>query len=150
MSRPFRPKKITGYLPERMCGSVWPHVKKAMSRGWTFYIVSQRRGRCYPKHKVITIPLWVFGREDKEYAVYYIAHELAHMGWGDNEASHGIEFMQRFKLICPEHLQHYELLYKPRNAKAAGITELKGKQNGKVTGIDILSTQLSNVFRRNS
>ena len=54
---------------------------------------------------------------------YYIANELAHIGWPGNK--HDAPFMKRFKSICPEDLWHLELNYKPRNAAAAGIRKPK-------------------------
>jgi len=107
------------------------------------YAVNQRRGYWTPSRRYITIPTWVFkesegkdGRKKKPgYDIYYIAHELAHMVVTEIEKAyrakgmrvyyspHGPEFMREFKKICPKEYWHYELNYKPRNAKAAGISE---------------------------
>jgi len=95
----------------------------AYRNGWRFYVVNQQRGRCYYNAKIITIPLWTYKENhDKEYRLYYLAHELAHIaaGW---ENDHNQVFMRELKRICPAHLVHYELGYKPRNAAAAGITQ---------------------------
>jgi len=110
------------------------------------YCVNQRRGYWTPSKRYITIPDWVIlkskGEDGYKYAkgydIYYIAHELAHMvvteimkaykvrfGHYPNYAPHGKEFMREFKKLCPKEYWHYEIDYKPRNAKMAGISEKK-------------------------
>lgn len=112
------------------------------------YAVNQRRGYWTPGKRYITIPVWAIQKSLGEggykyasgYDIYYIAHELAHMvitefqraeyrntGRVSNYTSHGPEFMREFKKLCPEEYWHYELGYKPRNARMAGITMPKGK-----------------------
>lgn len=107
------------------------------------YAVNQSAGYWTPSKRYITIPTWVFKtsegkagfRKKQGYDIYYIAHELAHMvvtelqrkhrkelGYLPVYSSHGPEFMREFKKICPEEYWHYELGYKPRNARMAGIT----------------------------
>lgn len=88
--------------------------------GWKFYVVNQTRGYCDPARKIITIPAWAARRTHDRYNVYYIAHELAHT---DTFDIHGPKFMARFMDLCPPDLWKYEIEYKPRNAKAAGISE---------------------------
>lgn len=56
---------------------------------------------------------------------WYIAHELAHLlqrQFNKHSTQHDKYFYQAFKLLCPAEYQHYELEYKPRNAKAAGVS----------------------------
>lgn len=100
---------------------IWPN-------DWRMYAVDQKRGRCYYHRRTITIPIWALQREQKEanYLSWYISHELAHMfSWREDakaEDGHGPNFMRWLKFICPEHCQHYEYNYKPRNAMAAGVS----------------------------
>ncbi len=103
----------------------------------SIYAVDQRRGR-YKSHKRwITIPKWALvAGKGPGYDFYYIAHELAHaivdqmtskLTYGGmmymDLTPHGSEFMKAFKKVCPEKYWHYELGYKPRNARMAGISE---------------------------
>jgi len=102
----------------------YPHIAPFMNeckeKGWTFYVVDQKRGCCYHHAQIITIPLWAFNHSDKEYRIYYLAHELAHIRTKHYQ-SHGDEFMKEFIRLCPAHLLKYELEYKPQAAKRAGI-----------------------------
>ena len=101
--------------------SVRDWAKQCIRNGWRIYTVSQRRGRCYPRQKVITIPVWVITLTDKPgKKIWYISHELAH-AMDECRHNHGPEFMEWLKTICPEEHLHWELGYKPRNARAAGI-----------------------------
>ena len=99
---------------------------------WDIYCCDVKRGFCRPQSKYITIPLWTTGEgmrcstpvdlyNKPMVWVYYIAHELAHAV--ADTCKHSSKFYEAFKRLCPEELQHYELGYKPRNAKAAGIKE---------------------------
>jgi hypothetical protein len=124
----FTPNSINRDAMSRMFTGVSEQVKRvgreALSNGWRFYAVDQTRGRCYYKHKVITIPAWVINQTNNKskqigYKDWYIAHELAHtFARGDN---HGPLFMAQLKRICPKEYVHYEIEYKPRNANSAGI-----------------------------
>jgi len=62
---------------------------------------------------------------DPDHATYYLAHELAH-AWayvkGGKVNLHGDDFYKEFKRLCPPKLWHYELQYKTRDAKRAGIS----------------------------
>lgn len=87
--------------------------------GWEFFIVSQRRGRCYYRAKIITIPLWALLSSRPNYWIYYLAHEMAHTPMNTD---HNAAFMREFQRICPKNLWFYETEYKPRNAAAAGIS----------------------------
>jgi len=102
-------------------------------RGYTFYAVDHMKGRCYHEEKIITVPT-ICWTEDffwcgkhrlmggMNLVRYYVIHEVTHALVG-HRAKHGPEFMAKFQEICPVYLQHFELLYKPRNAKVAGIGE---------------------------
>lgn len=133
----FKPRKIIHDidLNNRMNIILDKH-KKHIPNGWKFVVVDQIGGNCYYDYSYITIPKWVFYDMCCEnYCEYYICHELAHIDnairWVKNNKSvykaHGKEFMKQFKMICPTELQHHELDYKPRSAKAAGITKPKSK-----------------------
>jgi hypothetical protein len=117
--------------------SKYPTVQSAYERllldeGWEFYVVEQSRGRCYFNARVITIPIWTFSKPDPEYRIYYVAHEMAHALTPRNAETrgdyHGPLFMHQFKEVCPKHLWHYEVEYKPRHAVAAGIVDSKAKR----------------------
>lgn len=109
-------------LIEAMEDCIYPTIRSAFldldSKGWKFYPVKQQRGRCYYSAKVITIPVWAI-LKGPEYAIYYIAHEMAHAYQPFQD--HNQNFMEQFKKLCPKHLWHHELDYKPRAAIAAGI-----------------------------
>jgi hypothetical protein len=105
-------------LPE----SVKVHCRFLHKSGWKFYFTDQRRGRCYFKSKVITLPVWAM-KKQVTYKTWYICHEMAHAysGW---HAHHGPVFMAKLKEICPKEALIHELGYKPRNAAKAGIGEI--------------------------
>ena len=86
--------------------------------GWKAFVTACAHGLCSYKLRQITIPLWAEERS-YDYYLYYICHELAHIP--NPGIQHGPDFMKTFRSICPPELQHYELDYKPRLAKAAGI-----------------------------
>lgn len=95
-------------------------AKDLLSNEWDIYVVDHNRGRCYYDTKTITIPAWAITKRDIGYKIYYIAHEFAHaFTRGDN---HGSKFMSKLKQLCPLEYVHHELDYKPRAAKAAGIS----------------------------
>lgn len=129
----FFPKKIVHNGMDRILRIISPEVKDAMSdlmdTGFSFYAVDQRRGICYYNDRVITIPMFVLKHPDrKNYVNWYVSHECAHafnfihsMGKPDG---HGPAFMAELKKICPPASLHFETGYKPRNAKAAGISNI--------------------------
>jgi hypothetical protein len=94
------------------------------------YCVNQKCGWYHHRKKYITVPSWIINRPmGNGFLKYYVAHELAHAvtyaqypEYGTLCTGHGPLFMENFKKICPKEFQHFELGYKPRNAKAAGIT----------------------------
>lgn len=126
---PFTPNKINGTYAQQIAStsplSVKDYAKDLISKGWRIYAVDQRRGTCYLHRKVITIPVWVIKNNhgNGKELCWYLSHELAHAyAWiHDRCGDHGPKFMRWLKQICPPDCIHYELGYKPRNAKAAGI-----------------------------
>lgn len=127
----FIPRKISKARTAQL--NAMDEVQDLKARGWRFYAVNQSCGTCYGGRNVITIPVWAFhetndGTPSDDYIFYYLAHEMAHAyveedyyPYSAKLKPHGTEFMECFKILCPEHLWHYETRYKPRNAKAAGI-----------------------------
>jgi len=90
-------------------------------KGYTIYGTDTCRGYCYFQKKIITIPIWTASKGEA-CILYTICHEIAHAFCDhDTDINHGPEFMEWFMLLCPDHLWHYELDYKPRLAAAAGI-----------------------------
>src|SRR4051794_12961904 len=104
---------------------VFPLLSPGTPANVTVFAVDQRRGRAYYSKRVVTLPLWVFKNPRGEgFALYYLAHELAHIAdfdAGNRNGNHGPTFMAHFMRLCPVEFQHFEIGYKPRNAVAAGI-----------------------------
>jgi len=104
-------------------------------KGYEIYATDTVRGRCSYRSMNITVPLWATGladyardahNDDVNFCIYYACHEIAHVMTGYIKgAPHGAKFMSNFKAICPQHLWHFEIGYKPRNAAAAGIRSKK-------------------------
>lgn len=98
-------------------------ASELLSTGWRFRVSKGRRGYCYYRTKTITIPKHALRlSRGAGYDEYYLAHEMAHAKAG-KAAAHGPAFMACLQSLCPPAYVHYELGYKPRNAKAAGIAE---------------------------
>ena len=103
-------------------------VVKIRDRKIVYFAVNQSRGRAYYNRKgvrIVTIPKFVIDSDKPGYLTYYVAHELAHhyddvTGGG---VGHGETFMYWLKQLCPKEFQHYELGYKPKFARAAGIRQ---------------------------
>jgi hypothetical protein len=95
----------------------------AVPKGWTMFVTDTRRGRCYTTKHCFTVPTWAI-KKSWAYAIYYACHEMAHINTPRVKGNvHGAAFMAEFIRLCPDHLQHHELGYKPRLAAAAGITK---------------------------
>jgi hypothetical protein len=124
-----RPKKImheqSKELRERLA-----NLNIQIPDDYEIYVTDTAKGWHNRKNQTITVPLWAYNalgenkqhQNDPEYVIYYACHEIAH-ALAPLDA-HGPKFMKAFMEICPNHLHHYELNYKPRNAKAAGISQL--------------------------
>ena len=122
----FKPNMIAREHKDTLFANVPESVKNFArtlrdSRGWRFYAVSQLRGRCYYRPKVITIPVHAIVRPI-DYKTWYISHELAH-AYDAARSNHGDPFMRELIRICPPEYIHHELGYKPRNAARNGITK---------------------------
>lgn len=126
-SAPFMPRKIwpegARYIFSSSPSSVREYGRTLIRDNWRIFAVNQSRGYCYFRRKVITIPSLVINKGGGELC-WYISHEMSHAfsyisGYQDN---HGPHFMQWLKEICPPEYWHFETSYKPRNAKAAGIS----------------------------
>lgn len=108
--------------------SVKEYARTLRDKGWRFYACDQKSGWCIDGgHKIIVIPTYViipthqwYRAHKIGYKTYYIAHEMAHAFVGTHNGHNQI-FMECFKKICPLEFQHWELEYKPREAKKAGI-----------------------------
>ena len=124
IQRPFKPKSILHELKmqlfQNVPESVKAYARELQGKDWRFYAVSQDRGTCYLDAKVITIPDWVIIKRPIKEKIWYISHELSH-AFDTSRSAHGPAFMSILKDICPEDCIEYELGYKPRNARAAGI-----------------------------
>lgn len=96
----------------------------------SIYVANLVRGHYKVRHdqsaQQLTVPIWVVSK-GFDYLTYYVAHELAHgLSYKDTKKMHHDQnFMYWFKKLCPVDFQHFELNYKPRNAKAAGISKPK-------------------------
>lgn len=123
--RKFAPRKVVYSLQSEVDSAVEMLLADSgltlQTRGapWSIVVTNTRRGFCRKHVKSITIPLWAY-KSGADMFLYYVAHELAHVFTRSDK--HGPEFMENFKRICPPELWHFELGYKPRNAKAAGIS----------------------------
>lgn len=115
---------ITLDMYDGMDSRVLKYKDELVSQGWRFFVVNQTRGRCYSYEKVITLPEWIYSKKDINYRNWYISHEMAH-AYDMCKHSHGQEFMEWLKKICPYEYIHHELGYKPRNATQAGILFLE-------------------------
>ncbi len=119
----FTPKNISNYWTLRLFDKL-PEEQLAVANilketGWKFYCVEQTRGYCLESAKTITIPRWVMFESDGN-IIQYICHEMAHALAPASEM-HGPKFMEILMKICPAKYLHYELEYKPREARKAGI-----------------------------
>jgi len=145
----MKPKKINRPMTEKLRALSREHGIAAMP-GYTLYATDTVRGRCSYRNKTVTVPVWTFHHDSKrkpqtEYVIYYLAHECAHSHAfeKDSARNHGPAFMRRFIELCPQHLQHFELNYKPRAANAAGITPQHSTPTNRTTTMTIHKYMLS-------
>jgi len=80
------------------------------AQGWKIQITHADRGFCRISDKLITIPCWVFMHSDREYDVYYLAHEMAHT-IPDPEI-HGDIWLTEFIRLCPIRIRKFEIGYR--------------------------------------
>lgn len=119
---PRRPNKVNAELTKKLRDIVEKHLIATVP-DWTIWATDTVRGRCSYTRQTVTVPKWAFNHQDGEaYVVYYICHEIAHILTPITKGDiHGAKFQAHFKMICPQEYWHYELNYKPRLARAAGI-----------------------------
>ena len=140
----YSPKQINWPLTGQFFGqshlSIFrPNLQKMLSEDWKLFVINQQRGFCYHSAKTLCLPEWLSNpkiiqrhierlniipdqEEFENYQIWYLAHEISHYLSGP-KAKHGPIFMENLKSICPSNAIKYELGYKPRNAKAAGISK---------------------------
>ena len=101
--------------------------------GFVLYGCDRRSGRCDNNGR-ITIPLWLEFDEESQ-LIQYIAHEIAHAyTWlKSGRWTHSPMFMEFMTILCPEEDWHWELCYRPREARKAGVKEKSGYRYGKGT-----------------
>jgi len=120
----FEPRSVNASLARSLFigvdQSVKDKAKELLLLNWKIYVVNQSRGRCYYKQKTITIPSWVLLTKSTDYKIWYICHEMAH-ALATVKDNHGPAFMATLISICPKRCVEFELEYKPRNARSAGI-----------------------------
>ncbi len=127
-----KPPNIDATFTAR-CRKLAADLNMDIPMGFTLYGCNRNAGRCDSAGR-ITIPLWCDAHEESQ-LIQYIAHEIAHAyTWIDTKSwNHTDRFMEWMKIICPEDHWHWELGYRPRAARKAGISEKKGYRYGKGT-----------------
>lgn len=122
-------KKLCSAEKREMLNLLVEPLRKRMAQlllsDWQIHVTSQQRGFCRYTTKEINIPYWAIQR-GKDYANWYVAHEFAHAFCflaGHVNEQHGSVFMEYLKDLCPAESLHFETSYKPRSAKAAGISK---------------------------
>lgn len=157
LARQFTPKAINRPLMNQLFTGCTDDVKavgkRLLATGWRFYVVDQKRGRCYYAERVITVPAWIFDpshvcgtvvyggfmtRDEFKphhmalYKQWYLCHEIAHAlhftsgHWSRKHAPHGDEFMMHLKQVCPIDSLIFEVSYNPRAAQRNGIGKSAG------------------------
>jgi hypothetical protein len=93
------------------------------------FVCNVQGGFACDKPKYFIIPSWLY-KKSNDYIEWYISHELSHLVAYIKKvnSNHSTEFYEFLKLICPKKSQHYELGYKPQNAKKCGIKKKKRKK----------------------
>ena len=145
LTNPNKPKNMVQGI--RMDDGVPPPVLKIktdlMLQDWKFTIAAQSRGYCSYIKKLIVLPAWLWNPRSigsnlkthgeqattqtmNAYRTWYLCHEMSHALVGAYH-NHDGTFMAKLMEICPEESLHYELGYKPRNAKSAGIGKRKSQ-----------------------
>lgn len=120
-----KPPKIHAGFTKR-CHDIASKFGMDIPAGFILYGCDRRSGLCDEDGR-ITIPLWLDDREEG-HLIQYIAHEIAHAyTWLNNHTfHHTADFMEWLMLLCPEDHWHWELGYRPREARKAGIVEKAG------------------------
>lgn len=117
-----KPARIDQEATEHLIRDVMPLLNPvAATVAASIYATHCRKGRANYRTGLVRVPVWVFrdrihfcGKEwidgGDQFAAYYLAHELAHIKARTD--SHSPAFMAAFIELCPEHLRHYETIYK--------------------------------------
>ena len=122
-----KPLKIDKDFTEALRNELAFAGQYPLPKGYELYVTDTVRGRCSYTQKSLTVPMWAI-KKSWAYALYYACHEIAHILAPATKGDvHGSKFMAAFMRTCPEHLQHYELKYKPRLAAAAGISKKESR-----------------------
>lgn len=130
-----KPRKVCPVLTKRLrMMSVAFNISPV--DGFEIFVADCSAGLCSYAREWVVVPKWAMYRaphstkhgKTKLYCLYYLAHECAHsLAWNAyGNVHHGPEFMYYFKQICPKELQFFEAHYKPKLAKAAGISLCSG------------------------
>lgn len=131
MARQIRKPRNIDYAQSARLQSRLIEMGISWPTGWEVYVVDANRGHARASSKTCTVPKWatikdVKGKVSNDYEVYYAAHEIAH-AWNlqvyGNVVDHNDTFYEFFKKHCPPNLWHYELNYKTREPKKAGISD---------------------------
>lgn len=127
-----KPVRIDQFMTDAL-NKAMAERKIAIPEGITLYVTNTKCGRFCDRNRNITVPTWAMELNakdvnihynDKEYAIYYACHEIAHALSEKSRVRgvmHSPEFYDRFKEVCPARLQYHEIGYKPALAAAAGI-----------------------------
>lgn len=122
--------KLTNHILTHVIPTM-PFEARQMVSSTQIYVAWCRVGRADFLNRIVRVPAWVFTPTvnfcfkglvpgGDPFAAYYLAHELAHVK--SRTGDHGEAFMSAFRELCPEAVQWYETIYKPRNASLAGIS----------------------------
>lgn len=117
----MKPRKEEPYAT-KMAREVIDDYNMELPEGYTAWGTDTVCGYCDSRNKIITIPMWAVRSKRRGRLVQYVAHEIAH-AWTEDERGHGKNFMEYMMILCPEEYWHFETEYKPRLAKAAGISK---------------------------
>jgi predicted metal-dependent hydrolase len=88
-----------------------PAIRRATVR-----VTATHHGHASLTRKTATIPLWAWNK-GHDFTHYYLAHELAHLV--TRSSGHGPEFQSALARLSP--YAYFELGYRPKSARAAGI-----------------------------
>lgn len=103
---------------------IWPRVSVVccdFPNGYASVSRDSPSPTSLPKYLVV-IPVWSLYRLPSYANAYqYLCHEFTHLIVGIDK-HHNSEFYSVYKVICPPELWHLDSHYKPRNTRAAGIS----------------------------
>lgn len=113
-------------LKREICAAAPPWMQAIICK-IAVRVVRSRRGRASYSNCTATVPLWAW-QKGREFAHYYLSHELAHhvAHFGSGYRGHGEIFQAALQRLTP--YAYFELGYKPKLAKASGITAPRGTE----------------------